>query len=536
MSFFTKYKPKFQKDLHINPISIIEDVKNWLKSLEKTPQQILGIVGPIGCGKTTTLELLLKTYNVCKIEPDSIKQSDVIDNIVDFRHSTFYEKTGKNAKNIVLIENIELCDKSINSFIDTIHIKKKIKVPIIITCNNKKIIEPLKDNVNFQRLYFESPDKQSISKVIDKINKNEKLNLKKEEIETIITKSNFDFRQVLNILYQWSLQLKTSCDSKFQEFSKDVTCKIKDIDLLEKLDYLVNKKDYNFEDSFQIAISEPHPISLGVYQNYIEQLEIPITTMSNISDVLSFSDNISNQIYRNQMWELYDTYAIVGCVTPSYQIKQESNLINVEIKQFKDTSYNFENSYDELKKILIEQNYNNNFIKQELPNNVITNTNFETMFSIIQQFIKCIENINDKFDSQKRGKNTSKREKLQLAKSIYDDPFIEKNFNYILNSIFSYRLFEVDWQYLKLNLSKLKDEENVIEYYEKIDLRIFKRLINIFSLDKTNKLLKSHTESAIKFHLCKMIISTLETNKSCTAEKLNDIDSMTQSLSDIWNF
>jgi hypothetical protein len=285
-----------------------------------------------------------------------------------------------------------------------------------------------------------------------------------------------------------------------------------------------------------MAISEPHPISLGVYQNYIEQMNLSIESTSDISDILSFSDNINNQIYKNQMWELYDTYAITGCVTPSYLVKQENNLVNVEIKQFKDTSYNFENSLNELKKLIIEENYNGNFIKQENPLNTFTNISNQNMFIIIKQFMNSIETINEKFDSLKRGKNTSKREKIELAKSIENDPVILKNFNYLLNCIFSYRLFEIDWQHIKLHLSKFQNEKEIFEYYEKIDLRIFKRLINIFSLDKTNKLLKSHTESAIKFHLFNKLIKHLESTKLSTIEKIDNIDSMTQSLSDIWNF
>lgn len=536
MSFESKYRPKFQKDLFVQPNDILEQIKIWLKSLDKNPQQILGITGPIGCGKTVVLEIILKSYNVYKIEPDSIKQTEIIDNIVDFRHSTFYETKGKMAKNIVLLENIELCDKNLNSFIETIHVKKNIKVPIILSTNNKKFMESLKERIDLCILNFSLPNENDIINLINKIDKAEKLKLNTDNINNIIQKSNFDFRQVLNILEQWHLQLKSNNTSVFQNFSNNVTSKIKDIDLLEKLDYMINSKNYDFDNTFNMAISEPHPISLGVYQNYIEQLNVPITDMSIISDVLSFSDNINNQIYKNQMWELYDTYAITGCVIPSYLLKREQNLVNVEIKQFKDTSYNFENSLRELHKLIIEENFNGKFIKQAYPNHIFTNLPIQSMFIIIKQFMYSIEVINKKFDGLKRGKNTSKREKIQLANTIKDDKLIEKNFNYLLDSIFSYRLFEVDWQYLKLNLSKLKDEQEMINYYEKIDLRIFKRLINIFSLDKTNKLLKSHTESAIKFHLCKMLIQHLEQTKLSSIEKIDNIDSMTQSLESIWNF
>ena len=150
--------------------------------------------------------------------------------------------------------------------------------------------------------------------------------------------------------------------------------------------------------------------------------------------------------------------------------------------------------------------------------------------------MNCIQTINNKFDSQKRGKNTSKREKIEMAKSIDHDSSLSLSFNYLIDSIFSYRLFEVDWQYLRLNLTKLGEESFFIEYYEKVELRIFKRLINIFSFDKTTKLLKSHTESAIKFHLCKLLIAKLDENKVSTVEKRDNIESMTQSLSEIWDF
>jgi dephospho-CoA kinase/uncharacterized protein YjgD (DUF1641 family) len=532
MSLSEKYKPKFQKQLLINPPVLLSDIKSWEKSLDKNSKQILCVIGPIGCGKSIAIDVLFKNYNKLVIDIESSKQNEILDSIVSYKEQTFHN-TSKN-KNVVIIENIEYSEKQIVLFIDKVHHVKNISVPIVLLSNNTKSNDTFKE-ITTPILYckFEYPTEEMFLEFITYVNKNEKLQLNINDMRSIILKSTGDFRQLFAILDSWRLQLKVNSTIKFDDFNSSVSVKYKDVDLIDKLEYLVNEQSFDFEKSYLLSSAEAYSISLGIYQNYPSQENLNCDLLSQISDVLSYSNVINNQIYNHQCWELYDDYSMTGCIIPSFLIKQ-SKLNQIEIKQFKDVSYNFENSLNEIKMMILENNYQNKIFKSDLPYNTFTNISSETMFMITNTIISCIETVNHSFDGLKKGKNTSKKEKLELANTI-TDPKVKKSFDYLIDIIFNYRLFELDWKYLRLNISQLQEEKEMIEYYEKIDLRIFKRLINIFSLSKTNKLLKSHTETALKFNLCKKIITEMK-NLNHTTIINNNIEDMTQSLESIWNF
>jgi hypothetical protein len=530
MSLLEKYKPKFQKNLIISQ-NTLSEVKNWISSLDKNPKQILCNIGPIGCGKTLTIDIFTKNFNKFIIDIESIKQNDIIDSIISYKDQTFHGVSKK--KNIVIIENIEHSEKQVVSFIEKLYFTKNISIPIILLSNNLKSNDSLKElPIPVNLCYFQTPNEKSLNLLIENINKNENLKLSSDNIKTIISKSLGDLRQVFSILDSWILQLKVNQNSDFNLFNTNVSCKFKDIDLMEKLEYLINEPTFDFDKSYLVSSCEAYPVSLGIYQNYTNQEHLSPDYLSKISDALSYSNLINNSIYNNQCWELYD-YSIAGCVIPSFLIKQ-NKLENIDIKQFKDISYNFENSLNEIKTMILQNNYDNKIFKSETPNNIFTNIDVDSMFSIIQTIIICIEKVNNNFDSLKKGKNTSKKEKLELAQNI-TEPLVKKPFDYLIDTIFNYRLFELDWQYLRLNITQLQEEKEMIEYYEKIDLRIFKRLINIFSLSKTNKLLKSHTETALKFNLCKRILSQMK-DLNLNNTSISNIEDMTQSLSEIWKF
>lgn len=534
MLLLEKYKPKYQKDLLINPGSCLLDIKNWLTSLDKNPKQILCIIGPISCGKTICIDILLKNFNKFNIDIDSTKQNDLIDSLINYKDQTFHSVS--DSKNIIVIDNVEQSEKQVLQFIDKVYNQKKLNTPIILISNNLKSNEQFKES-SFLSLFsfvnIGNPNEKDIINLITKISKNENLNLQLKDIHQIIKKSENDFRQMFSILDSWVVQLKVNSKSNFDHFDLQITSKFKDIDLIEKIEYFVNNQNFDFDKSFLMSSSEAYPISLGIYQNYLNQTGINCDSLNIISDTLSHSNIINNQIYNHQCWELYDDYSVSACVIPSYLIKQ-NKLENIEVKQFKDISYNFENSLNELKSLLHQNNYDNKIFKSDCPNNIFTNIDTNSMFIIINNLINAIEIVNNSLDKLKKGKNTSKKEKLEMAKNI-KEAMVIKSFTFLLDTLFHYRLFELDWQYLRLNITELQDEEKMIDYFEKIDLRIFKRLINIFSLSKTNKLLKSHTETALKFNLCKKIIEKMiELNLHTIVQ--NNIEDLTQSIDEIWKF
>ena len=105
---------------------------------------------------------------------------------------------------------------------------------------------------------------------------------------------------------------------------------------------------------------------------------------------------------------------------------------------------------------------------------------------------------------------------IELLKknNVYD------KYMYIINTIWCYTLFETNQNILKTKYKK----ENI-----NINLRIFKRLLNIFSFQSNN--LKTCVENLIKDELILKIIELQNKNNLVIADNVNN---MMYDLSDLW--
>ena len=79
------------------------------------------------------------------------------------------------------------------------------------------------------------------------------------------------------------------------------------------------------------------------------------------------------------------------------------------------------------------------------------------------------------------------------------------------------------------NINKIKYNHDEIT----IDIKIFKKYMNIFTFQNNSKIMKLQTENVIK-HLLKEKIVHLQ-NKKIVNNKMSEIDKLTYDLSDIWS-
>ena len=556
-----KYKPTTQKALFHK--DIVNHVKKWLKNLETNAENkddlkhVLFLHGPIGCSKTVTVECLFKSYNLINIDFNVEKQADILQCIVGFADMTlsnidkWNNKNKKEKSNIVLVDNLELCDKGIEGFLDTIHNKMNINVPVILISNNIKYKDFFTNYPKCTILEFKKPSLLELSKFVIEINKIEKLDLSREKIKTLIEKSEFDIRQLLFLLDQWVLTHSLGANSldtleKFDNFMNTIHIKNRDMDLCEKMCILHDSnKKFNFEDMFILASSEPQGLSNSIYQNYIANTTLNsgdnftkednrklLNDYSEIMDTISYSNIIQNDIYENQNWSLYDDYIAHSSVIPSYYLKKNSkitknNQSDLVLMPFKDISYNFINSYEEVKRIstinLYSKCLNNSDNKSS---RVIFDS--ESCFIITKIFINCIKNLNNYFNKNKKGKNTTKKEKLDLCNNINESDI--KSLDMLVSNIYYYKLFTIDEQDFLINLSIYK--EDCSNYIKKVDLSIFKRFLNIFTIDDSHKLFKSNIEISIQYKLFKLLV---ENNERKMVSNKSESDVVVE-LSDIWNF
>jgi len=549
--FAQKYKPTIQKSLFHK--DIVNHIRKWIKMLESNNEynislkQILFLQGPIGCAKSVTVECLFKAFNLIDIDLDilssSEKTNDVLNSIVDFNlvtlENTFNKK--QNKKNIVLIDNIELCEKGLENFIESIHSLHNI--PIILICNNLKYKNVFFDYKNCTFIEFKKPSLLELNKLLIDINKDEKLNLTKENMLELIEKSLYDIRQLFFLIEQWRLSR-----GSFSSFIEGVDLKHEDQDLIQKMSYLLDyNKPFDFDKSFSISMSEPQVLSCSIYQNYnfIDTLPskeseskesvILLNRYSNILDSIAESSVLHNQIYENQSWDLYNEYTVLSTVIPSYYFKQNRDILDkddmkkMSIVSFKDFSYNFINSYGEVKKICKTNLYSK---KLESTNHSAFNciSDVNSCFKIVKILVQCINKLNEYFENNKKGKNTTKKEKLDLCNNISEN--YKKYFDKIISFVYNYRLFEIDID--TIDFKKYENDNLIRNDSKKVDLRVLKRFLNIFTLDDCHKNFKSHIEISLQYKIFLLILDQLKNQSIENKSKIHE--TMTVELSDIWNF
>jgi hypothetical protein len=177
----------------------------------------------------------------------------------------------------------------------------------------------------------------------------------------------------------------------------------------------------------------------------------------------------------------------------------------------------------------------------------------ENCFNLADTCIRQFDKLNNYFDLNKRGKNTSKKEKIELCNNIKEEDEIN-SLSFLVNFIYNYRLFELDINYILLHKKEFlknietysttmneSDKKNpqtsvIIDNLDKIDIKLFKRFINIFTLNHSNKNLKSNIEVAICYKLFKMILINLKEIDEKQRPQIDNIDELTIDLNNIWKF
>ena len=449
LKFCHPFLPTTQKALFHK--TRVADIRRWLTSLEKIQdhKQILLIDGPVGCGKSKTIEILLKNYNVFSIDPcdvrSSEKVSELLDGIPGFRDLTLvniskmndnHTDTKFHKRNILLVDNIELCEKTIINFIESIHTKRRIAIPVILITNVQKYKDLFSDYDNLTFLRFGKVSDDELTDLIKTIAKREGYTLINPNIKRLISMSDGDIRQIYHLLEGFKYS-KLS----FTEYIDATQIKHVDTDLTDKLRYVFDKtRPYDFEEIIQVTSSEPLGISGGIFQNYLSSNpEMEIDTVYTIADTISDSNLIQNAIYEDQAWELYENYCANACVIPTYYIKSSETTPTTttnltDIVPFKDYSYNFVNSFADIQKLSFSENYHGSNTVLGLTSNKMD------CFHISSIFLTQLTYVSDYFDGQKRGKNTSKKEKLDICDRITDTR-IKQTLLSIVDRIYYYNLY-----------------------------------------------------------------------------------------------
>lgn len=571
MTFNEKYKPTTQKALFHK--DVVSHIRKWIKlqqdlyDCNKHVSNVLFLHGPHGCGKSETTSLLLKSMNVIEIDPNEIRSEErvveICMNIPSYGSETLIHNLTKSNKkenvdtkrkySIVLVDNIELCERNISILVETLHNKFNTNIPVILISNCQKIKDSF-DSRHYENCHFidfPKPSLLELTKLCNDINAAENLKLNKEHIKCVIEKSLYDTRQLLFILQQWKFSTTT-----FESFIKNIESKHEDLDIIQKIKYLCDGNiDYDLEDTLNLSGSEPYTISNMIYQNYPDILSCPdviksLETAVHITDSISYSNCLHSYIFSEQRWDLYDAYVINSCVQPSYHIKQYHKIASTQSevlpvcyhsKPFKDVSNNNSNSWEDIKKITCLNMYSKKFNPSGITSNLFAHLDFLTCTSIAKSIYSNITLVSDYFDKNKKGKNTSKNEKILLCNSL-SETNLNATFLHIVKFVYTYKFFEVDidniyldWKsYLEPNESVIAATK-IIDNINKLEIKLFKRFLNIFLVAVAGSKLKSHVEMSIKYKVFEMLINDIK-NYNTTMIVQRDVDSLIENLENIWKF
>jgi hypothetical protein len=518
----SQYEPTTQKALFNK--DGVRVIKQWLDDLEliKDHKRILCLSGPVGCGKTSTLKVLLKTYNVFSLDATDIRLGDKILEVC-FSICGFADKSLANIEkwnsanqkrkfNIVVLDNADLCEKNIIHLIDCIQNKKGIDVPIVVVCNSIRWIDSAYD---INTVVFQRPSLGELSKLSLSILNDKNIPLTNEQAKRLITVCKFDVRQLLLALQQLNVFMSNDFNGFLDTILKDV-----DTDLQTKMDSLLLHKWSSVDDAYLIASAEPLVVGGAIFQNYTQyatQNAIDLQVVADAADEMSSSNQICGRLFDEQNWELYDAYTVASSVMPSYKLRSGNSgeVSPMQWSAFKDVSYNFLNSYNEVQRASVANNLQHRGLSQ---------FDTDTKFFMAKLFVNELHVLIEYFEKTKKGKNTSIVEKLDMCDNIVGGSEVGNVLENIVNRIVTYGLYDV-------NHDEISPDCNYRKECGKVDLKALKRFINIFTFTANNKHMKSHVDVALRY---KVLQKLCEKMQKPATQKVLEVSDLMDDLTNIW--
>lgn len=433
-----KYKPKKLNDFILS-FKNLQDIKKWINSEKKS--KILILHGPPGIGKTTLANAILhdKNYEVVEFNSSDVRNQKLINeklnNILNKDSILSIMVNNRKCIGLIMDEIDGICsgEKSgLSEFIKLVNPKKNnFRNPIICTTNHindKKVKEIIKfSNI----IKIDSPKKNDMMKIIEKIENNEDIFIDDSIKLKIINKSQKDLRRLVNIIeYLYGHKNKNVTEENINDLLDNFDKKDVDTFVFNSVDKILS--NYDIKENTFLFESDKNIISLLLYENFLEEIIFNRKSdnkskMECIKDVFSdFSDSdiYDNHILLHHQKELSNYTNVTKSCNVSYKI---NNLNKYSFKKKTDigfskllnkTSLEYLN-YKYLDEIFLKFNYYcNTDIHVELcdllMNKYISDPNsikqmFEKYNYDFKNIDKILKNSNSKIDIKEFSKKKTKK-------------------------------------------------------------------------------------------------------------------------------
>lgn len=294
-----KYKPENLENI-IGNKTCINSIQSWFENwypLKTNTKDVCALLsGPNGIGKTITIELLIKKYNLhpISLNPDEKADKEHIVNVI--LPSIQRQKSITNKQNILVIHDID-CYDDYGFISSVVNCMKETKIPVIATCNNR-YDQSLKPLIGYcLDIKFQKPNATDIVKFVKPILKKETISMSDANLNQLIEDSNCDMRSILNNLELLGGNVNTNTKDKTNSNVFEVTKQF----MSQSVE--LNDKQILFwmnNDILPLMIHENYALNNIKMKNEGSYLHNIAESIHSLSDI----DLFEKDIHMNGNWEL----------------------------------------------------------------------------------------------------------------------------------------------------------------------------------------------------------------------------------------
>lgn len=344
-----KWAPKKPEDL-IGNHSLYEKLMGWLNEWQHgSPSEFKAVLlsGPPGIGKTTMAHMACKQagYDIVEMNASDTRNKktlhDEVREVINnkslgsfFKPSSVDHKMKKQC--IIMDECDGMSAGDRGGMAELIQLIKKTKMPIICACNDRSSPK-VRSLANYcLDLRFRRPEARQVVPRITEICRKEGLSIGLNTIEELVSSTQGDIRQILNLLSTYRLTHETL---NYDESKKLGQASKKDIEEgpFDALHSLLSGQSFNrltLNQKIDLYFVDNGLMPLMVQENYLKSransprtIYDPIyggsgdfmTLAWSAADSISKSDQVDSLIRGyNQEWSLAPLHAIHSCVRPAY--------------------------------------------------------------------------------------------------------------------------------------------------------------------------------------------------------------------------